>query len=42
MLPTMPTLQNLLDNIQPTRPRADLILEKGSDHFVNRLLLRRA
>jgi type I pantothenate kinase len=33
---------NLLDNIQPTRPRADLILEKGSDHFVNRLLLRRA
>ncbi len=33
---------NLLDNIQPTRPRADLILEKGSDHFVNRILLRRA
>ena len=33
---------NLLNNIQPTRPRADLILEKGSDHFVNRLLLRRA
>jgi type I pantothenate kinase len=33
---------NLLDNIQPTRPRADLILEKGSDHFVRRILLRRA
>jgi type I pantothenate kinase len=33
---------NLLQNIQPTRPRADLILEKGPDHFVQRLLLRRA
>jgi type I pantothenate kinase len=33
---------NLLDNIQPTRPRADLILEKGPDHFVRRILLRRA
>jgi type I pantothenate kinase len=33
---------NLLDNIQPTRPRADLILEKGPDHFVSRVLLRRA
>jgi type I pantothenate kinase len=33
---------NLLNNIQPTRPRADLILEKGADHFVNRILLRRA
>ena len=33
---------NLLHNIQPTRPRADLILEKGPDHFVRRLLLRRA
>jgi type I pantothenate kinase len=32
---------NLLENIQPTRPRADLILEKGADHFVSRLLLRR-
>jgi type I pantothenate kinase len=32
---------NLLENIQPTRPRADLILEKGGDHFVSRLLLRR-
>jgi type I pantothenate kinase len=33
---------NLLNNIQPTRPRADLILEKGPDHFVSRVLLRRA
>jgi type I pantothenate kinase len=33
---------NLVNNIQPTRPRADLILEKGADHFVNRILLRRA
>jgi type I pantothenate kinase len=33
---------NLLENIQPTRPRADVILEKGGDHFVSRILLRRA
>jgi type I pantothenate kinase len=33
---------NLLENIQPTRPRADVILEKGRDHFVTRILLRRA
>ena len=33
---------NLLENIQPTRPRADAILEKGGDHFVSRILLRRA
>jgi len=32
---------NLLNNIQPTRPRADVILEKGADHFVSRVLLRR-
>jgi type I pantothenate kinase len=32
---------NLVNNIAPTRPRADLILEKGPDHFVRRLLLRR-
>jgi type I pantothenate kinase len=32
---------NLLTNIQPTRPRADVILEKGADHFVSRVLLRR-
>jgi type I pantothenate kinase len=35
-------LPNLLHNIAPTRPRADLVLEKGPDHFVRRLLLRRA
>ena len=29
---------NLLENIQPTRPRADVILEKGGDHFVSRIL----
>ncbi len=33
---------NLLNNIQPSRPRADVILEKGQDHFVERVLLRRA
>jgi type I pantothenate kinase len=33
---------NLLNNIQPTRPRADVLLEKGPDHFVSRVLLRRA
>jgi type I pantothenate kinase len=33
---------NLLNNIQPTRPRADVVLEKGPDHFVSRVLLRRA
>ncbi|MDA0179551.1 type I pantothenate kinase [Solirubrobacter phytolaccae] len=32
---------NLLENIKPTRSRADLILEKGGDHFVSRILLRR-
>ena len=32
---------NLRNNIQPTRPRADVILEKGPDHFVSRVLLRR-
>jgi type I pantothenate kinase len=34
-------LPNLRNNIGPTRPRADLILETGADHFVRRLLLRR-
>jgi type I pantothenate kinase len=33
---------NLRENIRPTRLRADLILEKGGDHFVSRILLRRA
>jgi type I pantothenate kinase len=33
---------NLVQNIGPTRPRADLVLEKGPDHFVRRVLLRHA
>jgi type I pantothenate kinase len=32
---------NLRENILPTRTRADLILEKGPDHSVRRVLLRR-
>ena len=32
---------NLRENIKPTRSRADLILEKGGDHFISRILLRR-
>lgn len=32
---------NLRDNILPTRERADLILEKGSDHSVRRVRLRK-
>jgi type I pantothenate kinase len=32
---------NLLDNILPTRERADLILEKGPDHAVQRVKLRK-
>jgi type I pantothenate kinase len=35
-------LPNLVQNIGPSRPRADLILEKGPDHFVRRVHLRRA
>jgi len=34
-------LPNLLDNIQPTRPRADLVLRKGSDHRISEVALRR-
>ncbi len=33
--------RNLVDNILPTRERADLILRKGSDHRVKRVDLRR-
>jgi type I pantothenate kinase len=33
-------LPNLMDNIAPTRSRADLILKKGSDHLVEQVLLR--
>jgi type I pantothenate kinase len=32
---------NLLENILPTRERADLILEKGPDHTVQRVKLRK-
>ncbi len=32
---------NLLENIEPTRERADLILEKGPDHSVERVRLRK-
>jgi type I pantothenate kinase len=35
-------LVNLRENIAPTRGRAHFILEKGSDHLVRRVLLRRA
>jgi type I pantothenate kinase len=34
-------LRNLRDNIQPTRPRADLILHKGPDHLVDLVALRK-
>ncbi|MEM5501996.1 MULTISPECIES: type I pantothenate kinase [Ahrensia] len=34
-------LRNLRENILPTRPRADLILRKGSDHLIESVLLRK-
>jgi len=34
-------LKNLHDNIQPTRPRADLILRKGRNHLVEQVALRK-
>ena len=34
-------LKNLKDNILPTRPRADLILRKGSDHLIEEVALRK-
>lgn len=34
-------LPNLIDNIQPTRSRATLVLQKGSNHLVERVLLRK-
>ncbi|MEP0320615.1 type I pantothenate kinase [Bauldia litoralis] len=34
-------LQNLHENILPTRPRADLILRKGANHLVEEVALRR-
>jgi type I pantothenate kinase len=32
---------NLIENIQPTRARATLVLHKGADHLVTRVRLRR-
>jgi len=32
---------NLIDNIAPTRDRADLVLRKGADHVVEQIRLRR-
>lgn len=32
---------NLLQNILPTRARADLVLQKGADHAINRVRLRK-
>jgi type I pantothenate kinase len=32
---------NLIENIQPTRARANLVLHKGADHRVTRVRLRR-
>ena len=32
---------NLVQNILPTRPRATLVLRKGSDHAVSSVLLRK-
>jgi len=34
-------LVNLHENIRPTRPRADLILRKGGDHFIEQVALRK-
>ena len=34
-------LVNLRENILPTRPRADLVLRKGTDHMVRSVFLRR-
>lgn len=33
--------KNLRENIYPTRPRANLILKKGGDHFIEQILLRK-
>jgi type I pantothenate kinase len=33
--------RNLVENILPTRPRADLILSKGADHLIEAVRLRR-
>ncbi|MEF2071324.1 type I pantothenate kinase [Consotaella aegiceratis] len=33
--------KNLIENILPTRPRADIILRKGANHFVEQVALRK-
>jgi type I pantothenate kinase len=35
-------LKNLVENILPTRERANLIIHKSADHSIDRLLLRQA
>jgi type I pantothenate kinase len=35
-------LPNLIENIAPTLSRATLVLRKGSDHAVERVLLRKS
>jgi type I pantothenate kinase len=32
---------NLVQNILPTRAKADLVLQKGADHSINRVRLRK-
>jgi type I pantothenate kinase len=32
---------NLRENVLPTRPRADLVLRKGADHFIRSVFLRK-
>lgn len=34
-------LPNLIENIEPTRSRADIVLRKGSDHTISEVLLRK-
>ncbi len=34
-------LPNLLENVLPTKHRANLILQKAGDHAVDRVLLRK-
>lgn len=34
-------LVNLKENLLPTRPRADLVLRKGADHFIRSVFLRK-
>jgi len=38
---TNTNLKNLRENILPTRPRADLILQKGDNHMVETVALRK-